>query len=320
MVAARDVLILAGGGGHTGYGYALAQRLYGRANLHFLVPEGDVLSRERLGRFGTVNFLLKPRDAKTPAREFIPKLAEAFFDSFKKVLGKFAVVVSTGSNFCLPPSFLAWLRGIPIINIESSVRFTKPSKTALLLQPFSAVTVLQWEEQKRLLKKGIVVGPLLPKPEVEPWNGGYILVTGGTLGHKQLFDAVSESELGNVVLQTGRVDPEPYRRRHPEWKILEYSARFYELVAGADVVVTHFGSTALEALVYRKPMVMVLNPEWKRTVGRSDAEIFAEKVNAVFVWDVKLESLLKAIEEAKRRSLPVFEDGAGKLAEMILRF
>lgn len=36
---AKNVLILAGGGGHTGYGYALAQRLYGKANLHFLVPE-----------------------------------------------------------------------------------------------------------------------------------------------------------------------------------------------------------------------------------------------------------------------------------------
>jgi UDP-N-acetylglucosamine:LPS N-acetylglucosamine transferase len=123
-----------------------------------------------------------------------------------------------------------------------------------------------------------------------------------------------------VVLQTGKVNPEPYRRRHPEWKILEYSTKFYELIAGAEVVVTHFGYTALEAVVYKKPMVMVLNPELKRTVGKSDAEIFAEKVNAVFIWDVKLEKLLKAIEEAKGRNLPVFEDGAEKLAEMILSF
>lgn len=316
----KNVMILAGGGGHTGYGYALAQRLYGRANLHFLAPEGDKLTEERLSKFGTVEFLPKPREAKTPTSEFIPKLARALIEAFQKIPKKFDIVVSTGSNFCIPPSFASWMKGTPLINIESSVRFTKASKTALLLQPFSAITALQWEEQKRLLKKGVVFGPLLPKPEIKPWNGGYILVTGGTLGHKQLFDTISESKLDNVVLQTGRVDPEPYRKRHPEWKIIRFSTKFYELVAGAEVVVTHFGSTVLEAVVYRKPMVMVLNPEWKRTVGKSDAQIFAEKVNAVFVWDVKLEHLLRAIEEAKHREFPILEDGSEKLADAILRF
>lgn len=312
------MLILAGGGGHTAYGYALAQRLYGRANLYFLVPEGDRLSYERLSKFGNVGFLLKPREAKTPTGEFIPRLVRAFIGAFNKVPGEFDVVVSTGSNFCIPPSLSAWIKGIPIINIESSVRFTKPSKTALLLQPFSALTALQWEEQKKMLKRGVVVGPFIPKPEIEPWDGGYILVTGGTLGHKQLFDVISKSKLENVVLQTGKVDPKPYKKRHPEWKIIRYSAKFYELVAGASVVVTHFGYTALEAVIYKKPIVIVLNPEWKRTVGKSDAEIFSEKINAVFVWDVKLENLLKAVEEAKSRSFPTFKDGAEKLTGMIL--
>ncbi len=313
------MLILAGGGGHTAYGYALAQRLYGRANLHILVPEGDKLSKERLSKFGTVDFLLKPREAKTPTSEFIPKLAKAFFEAFKKVPTEFDVVVSTGSNFCIPPSLFAWIKGIPIVNIESSVRFTKASKTALLLQPFSAITALHWEEQKKLLKKGTVVGPLIPKPEVEPWNGGYILVTGGTLGHKRLFDVIAESKLENVVLQTGTVDPEPYRRRHPEWKILEHSARFYELVAGADVVVTHFGATILEALVYRKPIVVVPNPEWTRTAGVEDAEHYAKKINAVMVSEITLENILSAIEEAKRREYPKLPDGSSNLAELILK-
>ncbi|MEM2703866.1 MAG: glycosyltransferase [Candidatus Bathyarchaeia archaeon] len=317
-MATKNVLILAGGGGHTAYGYALAQRLYGRANLYFLVPEGDRLSYERLSKFGNVGFLLKPREAKTPTGEFIPRLVRAFIGAFNKVPGEFDVVVSTGSNFCIPPSLSAWIKGIPIINIESSVRFTKPSKTALLLQPFSALTALQWEEQKKMLKRGVVVGPFIPKPEIEPWDGGYILVTGGTLGHKQLFDVISKSKLENVVLQTGKVDPKPYKKRHPEWKIIRYSAKFYELVAGASVVVTHFGYTALEAVIYKKPIVIVLNPEWKRTVGKSDAEIFSEKINAVFVWDVKLENLLKAVEEAKSRSFPTFKDGAEKLTGMIL--
>jgi len=316
----KKVLILAGGGGHTGYGYALAQRLCGRANLHFLVPEGDFLSQKRLSKFGCVDFLLKGRGAKTPTREFILNLMRAFLDSSKRVSREYDVVISTGSNFCIPPALFAWMKGVPLVNIESSVRFTKASKTARVLQPFSAITALHWKEQKKLLRKGIVFGPLLPKAEVEPWNGGYILVTGGTLGHKMLFDVVAESDLENVVLQTGKVNPEPYKEKHPEWKVILFSTKFHELVAGADIVITHFGSTALEAVVYKKPMVMVLNPEWKRTVGKSDAEFFAEKVNAAFIWDINLENLLKAIEEAKKKKAPVFANGAEKLAEVILEF
>jgi len=310
-------LILAGGGGHTGFGYALAQRLEDKASMLFFIPEGDILSYKRLSKFGKVDYLLKPRGAKTPTGEFAYNLARAFAISMKKVSRKFDVVVSTGSNFCIPPAFTAFSKRIHLINIEGAVRFTRASITARILQPFSAITALQWPEQKKLLK-GTVVGPLLHRPEIQPWNGGYILVTGGTLGHKLLFDAVNESDLKNVVLQTGEIDPEPYRKRHPEWKIMRYSSKFPEFLAGAEIIVTHFGSTALESVVYQKPAVMVLNPEWKRTVGKTDATIFAKKLGATILSDVTLESLIKAIEKAKNNKIPVLKDGAKVLADMIL--
>ncbi|MEM2768245.1 MAG: glycosyltransferase, partial [Candidatus Bathyarchaeia archaeon] len=168
------------------------------------------------------------------------------------------------------------------------------------------------------LKKGTVVGPLIPKPEVQPRNDGYILVTGGTLGHKQLFDVISESKLENVVLQTGKVDPEPYRKKHPEWRILTHSAKFHELVAGADVVVTHFGATILEALVYKKPTVVVPNPEWTRTAGIEDAKCYIKKVNAILVSEITLEKILEAIEKSKETLPPTLPDGAENLAKIIL--
>ena len=129
----KNVLILAGGGGHTGYGYALAQRLYGKASLYFLVPKGDSLSQKRLSKFGRVDVLIKPRGATTPTHEFIPKLAMAFAQSYNRISREYDVVVSTGSNFCIPPAFFAWMKGIPLVNIESSVRFIKASKTASIL-------------------------------------------------------------------------------------------------------------------------------------------------------------------------------------------
>jgi UDP-N-acetylglucosamine--N-acetylmuramyl-(pentapeptide) pyrophosphoryl-undecaprenol N-acetylglucosamine transferase len=315
---ALEILILAGGGGHTGYAYALAQELHGEASLSSLVPEGDKLSENRMNKFSEVDYLIKPRGPKTSTYEFTGRLAKAFARSIRKVPRKLHAVVSTGSNFCIPPALIAWLKGIPIINIESSVRFTKASKTAKILQPFSEITALQWEEQKKLLSDGVVVGPLLPRPEIEPWNGHYILITGGTYGHKMLFDIMKESRLANVVLQTGQVDPQPYIKAHPEWKIITLTENFHELVAGAEVVVTHFGSTILDSLVYEKPIVIVPNPEWTRTAGAEDAEYLARKVNAVLVSDITLENLLNAIASAKERDLPNLPRGAENLANRII--
>ena len=262
--------------------------------------------------------MVKPRGAKTPTNEFLYKLCQAFSSSRKKVTKDFDVVVSAGSNFCIPPAFAALSKKIKLVNIEGAVRFTRASLTARILQPFSAITALPWPEQKKLLK-GTVVGPLLHKQEIEPYNGGYILVTGGTLGHKALFDVVNESNLKNVVLQTGEVDPEPYMKRHSEWKIIRYSSKFAELLAGAELVVTHFGSTALETAVYNKPAVMVVNPEWTRTVGKTDAELFAKKVGVTILPRLSLDCLLESIEEAKKQKRPVLKDGAEALADIILK-
>jgi UDP-N-acetylglucosamine:LPS N-acetylglucosamine transferase len=237
--------------------------------------------------------------------------------SLKKVTKNFDTVVSTGSNFCILPAFIAFLKRIPIINLEAEARFSRASKTAQILQPFSMITALQWPEQEKILK-GKVVGPIFPKPEIKPWNGGYTLITSGTLGYKQLFDVLNMSNLENVVLQTGQVNPEPYRNQHPTWKVIEYSLKFSEIIAGAEVIVTHQGSVPLEATIYNKPSVIVHNPKLKRTFPRRDSEIFAKKVGAKILSDLTLENLLDAIKEAKKLKVPILQDGAKVLTDMIL--
>ena len=315
----KKVLILAGGGGHTGYGYALAQSLNGKASLSFLVPKGDALSHKRLSKFGKVGFLIKSRGARTPTSEFIPNLAMAFLHSYGHISREYDIVVSTGSNFCVPPAFFAWMKGIPLVNIESPVRFTQPSKSAHLLHSFSTVTAIHWDEQQRLFTGGVVVGPILPKPVIKIENKGYTLVAGGTYGHKLLFDAIADSTLRNVVLQTGRIDPTPYAGKHPDWKIVTLTERFDELLAGADVVVTHFGVTVLEAIVYGKPVVLVPNPEWTRTAGVEDAKYLARKLNAILVSEITTKTLLDAIDEARGRDVPSLPDGAKRLADIVLK-
>jgi UDP-N-acetylglucosamine--N-acetylmuramyl-(pentapeptide) pyrophosphoryl-undecaprenol N-acetylglucosamine transferase len=314
----KNVLILAAGGGHTGYAYALAEELYRKASLSFLVPHGDSLSAKRLNKFGQVRFLLKAREPKTPNHVFVVRFVKAFLESFKLDFRQFDVVVSAGSNFCIPPVIVAWMKGVPIVNIESPARFVKPSKSARVLQHFSKLTALHWEEQTNLLK-GVVVGPILPKPKVEPGNKGYILVSGGTYGHKRLFDTMAESSLHNIVLQTGKVNPTPYITSHPEWTVLTVTERFHEIIANAEVIVTQFGFSVLEALIYKKPVVVVLNPEWTRGASAEDAKQLAKKIKAVIVSEITVETLLKAIQEARKQEIPIFQDGAKNLANLILK-
>jgi UDP-N-acetylglucosamine:LPS N-acetylglucosamine transferase len=310
--------MLAGGGGHTGYGSALAEQLYKHVDLFFLIPEGDKISEKKLKKYGKVEYLVKPRGPKTSNAYFIPKLFKSFLYSTKYLQKDFDVIISTGSNFCFAPAVYSWFKGIPVVNIESPVRFTKPSLTAKYLQPLSEVTALHWPEQRRILN-GRVVGPILPKAEYPPWQGGYILVTGGTFGHKKLFDTINYSTRGNIVLQTGRVDPEPYAKSHSEWVIFRYSTEFQKILSGAEVVVTHFGSTVLEAYRYQKPTILVPNPEWTRTVGVEDAKILAKKVNATVIENINLEELEMAINEATKTRLPRYREGAKNLAEIILK-
>ena len=283
----KKVLILAGGGGHTSIALALAQALRGKAETSFLIPEKDRLSDELLSPYGPVKELIKGRYPQTSNLLFPFRLAASFYHSFPLINGDYDVVVSTGSNFCIPPALIAWLKSIPVINIESRVAITKPSKTARLLQHFSKKTLLQWEEQKKNLE-GVVTGPIFPEKRYEARDLGYVLVTGGTEGHKQLFDAVAELDLEKVVMQTGKVDPAPYREKHPNWTIIPYSTEFEKLVAESSIVITHQGGgTIFEALLYEKPLIIVFNPELTRTANTEDMLVLARKVEAPFLEVVR---------------------------------
>lgn len=317
-MAKKTALILAGGGGHTSIALAIAQILLGKVNMSFLAPERDWLSRKILTKYGKVENLAKLRDPLTPNYQMIVKFPMALMKSFQKVKN-YDLVVSCGSNFCIPPAMIARLRQIPVINIESRVAIRTPSKTARILHPISSLTVLQWEEQKRNLK-GTVTGPIFPRREFKPWNGGYILVTGGTEGHKQLFDALSDSAVHNIVLQTGKIDPGIYSKKHPEWKVFSISEKFQEILAGADIVITHQGGgTIFESILYEKPLIIVHNPDLKRTAGVEDIRILAMKANAIFLVKITTNRILHAIDEIKKYTSPKLTNGSGNFYEIVLK-
>ena len=313
----KKVLILAGGGGHTSIALALAQALRGKAETSFLIPEDDKLSRKLLSPFGSVEELIKGRYPKTSNILFPFRLLSAFWHAYPRVR-KYDVVVSTGSNFCIPPAIVAWIKGISVINIESRVAIIKPSKTANLLTHFSKQTLLQWDEQMKNLK-GVVTGPIFPEERYESKDLGYVLVTGGTEGHKQLFDAIAELNLPKVVLQTGKVDPKPYTAKHPNWAIIPYSNEFEKLVAESSIVITHQGGgTIFEAVLYGKPLIIVFNPELTRTADTEDMHLLAKKLNAPFLDHADSKTIESLILKIGKRENSHFENGRVKAAEIIL--
>ncbi len=313
------VLITASGGGHTGYAVALAQYLKNKTDITFIAPSQDHWTISKIEKYGEYIEILKGRGPRDSLYVFIPRLIRSFGQSLSKVKGDFDVLVSTGSNHSIPPAVIGKIKGVRLINIESCVRFTRASKSARILSKFSDMTVLQWEEQLDLFRDGQVVGPLYEKPSYEIRDKDYILVTGGTWGFKDLFDAISLAELDNVVMQTGRIDPEPYRRMHPDWTVFDFDPHLGKWIAGAYVVISHLGKTVIDAsLTYRKPVVIALNPEWTRTAGYEDARILAEKTNSILVESLNKKSIDEAIFQAKKKTLPIYKNGAEKLAQIIL--
>lgn len=310
------ILILAGGGGHTATARIIAEEMRGKVELHFLAPRDDPLT-PLLKEYGPVERMTRPRHPTTPTWKFMFRSIKAFHEALRIVPRDIDVAVSTGGNFCIPPALIAWMRGVLLVNIESRVRLTAPSRTAAVLQHFSELTALQWEEQTCFLR-GVVFGPLLPRPEFQPWDGGYILITGGTYGYRELFDVASASGLENIVLQTGRIDPDLYRTRHPDWKIFNYAPNFEELIAGAKVVVSPPGATPMEAAAYGKPIVIVGYPRWAKAAEPRDVELFAQKLDAPLLLEVTPEGLLEAVEEAKRSRGARLRSGSEALAKAIL--
>lgn len=312
------VILLAGGGGHTGYAYSLAQHLSGKCELESFYPYNDKLSFKRLSKYSDAKPLILPRGPKTGMGPFLMGLAKSFIDSSKLLKGRY-VIVSTGNNFCIPPSLISWTKSNPIVSLEASVRFVGPSKTANILKRFAKVTALHWEEQKKIFPKGEVFGPIIAEPAVKPYNGGYVLITGGTYGHSSLLQSLDSLDLENVVVQAGPHNLEKLKEKHPKWNIFGWSEKFHEILAGADVVVTASGSTVLEsAIVYKKPTIISYNPEWTRTAKYEDILMLSKKVNGVLLEKFTHQTLLDAIDKARNQKPPDLKSGAGNLAKRII--
>lgn len=316
-----EVAIVGGLGGHAGFAYAVAYYLSKRGvRPTIFVPRGHEWIRERLSRFGRVEEMTLPRSPGEPLLGTLPRWGRNLLESLVKVTGEYDAVLATGSNFSLIPGLTARVKGARLYSLESIDRIVDRGRTARLLYGFAHATFLHWPEQLKNYPRGLVVGPVYEPPTHEPYDGGYVLVTAGTLGNKELFDAIVETELENVVLQTGRVNPRPYIERRPSWRVFHYTPRFDEVLAGASVVVTQFPGTtsATAALAYGKPVILVPNRHVPLAASLANAPIYSRKIGALYVEKVTAAKLLDAIERARETRPPSLPNGAERIATILV--
>ncbi|MEM2316295.1 MAG: glycosyltransferase [Candidatus Nezhaarchaeales archaeon] len=317
----EKLLIVAGYGGHSGYAFAVAQELLklGFRDNVIVVAEGYDFLIEKFKELGDVYTQAVPRRAGEAIYRGLHRWIIAFYQSAKLLFKhRFKAAFLTGSNFSIPPSILSKIKLIPIYTIEAIEHFKKPSKAVKILESIGATVFLHWDEQLEIYPRGVVVGPVYEPPIYESKDGGYILVTTGTLGYKELFDAIEKLKLENVVLQTGDVDPERYLKKNPKWVVFNYTSDIHKWIANASLVITQQGLTAsIARLAYRKPTIIVWNPRVKLGATKQDVEIYAEKLEAPFLEAPELDAIRRAMEEAEPMKLKV-DNGSRRIAETFL--
>jgi len=229
------------------------------------------------------------------------------------------VAICTGHNHSIPPCIVSWLKGAKLVLIEDVYRISGGSRSIRILSPISTMVALHWPQQSHLYKRGIVVGPIYEEPKYKPWDGGYILVTTGSYGYERLFDIISElRHKWRIILQTGRINPNKYKTMGLE--AFRFDPDIDKWIAGASIVITHIGVTAINAaLGYGKPVIMVYNPKWIQAAPPQDAEIVAKMLNIVFLWRINRDILSKAIEEAFFKKPPRIPSSSKRLASLILK-
>ncbi|AEE94365.1 UDP-N-acetylglucosamine, MurG, LPS N-acetylglucosamine transferase [Acidianus hospitalis W1] len=308
-----DILIIASGGGHTGFARAIAEYLPYKAD--FIIPKGDEMSKKMISQFA--DKIYEVEKFRSPSGNLsLSSFLLSMIHSAK--IRKYKKVIATGSNHSIFPSFFQFVKSSNIYVIESQDRIVTKGKAVNIISKYSKHVFLHWKEQEKLYKNGIVVGPIVERPKYTPSDEGYILVTTGSEGFERLFDILYSLDIDNVVLQTGKVNKK-YEKKG--WKVFSFDPDIERYIAKAKLVITHQGKTAMEAVVmYKKPTIIVYNKDWKYAATFEDSKLYAEILGTVFLndpsnWSTK-DEILKYIENPKQPK--VYTPGTERLVSVVL--
>jgi len=326
----EGITLFASGGGHTAYAIAIGERLVDkgyRGKLTYVVPRGDKWSIDRIRlRIRNVELIeiTKPLNPLEPYTTLFKRLSNAFIDSLNNIFRE-SIIICTGSNHNLFPILLSRYLGgnTNIYCVEDVFRIWNRSRTIDIIYKTTRSTVfLQWVEQRKLYEvNGLYMGVVFEKPIYVSRDEGYILVTTGTIGNRYLFKLLYRSGLRNLLIQTGWVNPSLLTNNVLGWKAFRYEPDLDKLIANASLVIASPGITAINvAQAYRKPMIMVYNPDIVLGAGFDEIKFVADQMGVPFIDPRNMEpSYFKKLVEETLDSKPrLVRDGASHIADYLL--
>ncbi len=158
----RKVLVVLGMGGHTAQILRLIDLLGEKYDYEYIIGHDDRTSSAKIKFKGNVHTMRNPRLMEDKSllkvtKNMVPSTVQAF-----KILRKVKpdAVLSAGPALTIPLFWLAKLKGIKTMFVESWVRVHHKSLTGKLVYPVSDLFIVQWESMKKVYPKAVYAGRL----------------------------------------------------------------------------------------------------------------------------------------------------------------
>lgn len=141
-------------------------------------PGGHLLQmmalREAWGEFSRVWVTAAASDAKSlladervvtaygPAHRSPKKLVQNLVLAWRVISSvQPRIVLSTGAAIAVPFVWVARLRGVEVVHVESLTRIHRPSLSGRLIAPAATVTYVQWPELRPAMRRANYAGAVL---------------------------------------------------------------------------------------------------------------------------------------------------------------
>lgn len=285
--------ILAGGGGHSALAEIICEILKDFTKTIF-IPEKDAISKMKLEKYGKIKELPKFIEALKGIN--VKNFLKSFFKSL--MIQKLDVIISTGSNFCIFPSFFSKMKGTKLVNLEVPDRIFSPSITPKILDLIANITIVHWEEQVRNFRKSRLMGPLIYPEKSSTKKEKKIIIFTGTLFFEKILEDIKQIASNfpgyKFIIKSKKILPTPKNVIFLTKTLSEKEVD--NLLAKASLVVSHPGYTMFKAISYKTPVLLYFPKEYRKHT-KKDIEFLCKKFN--LEWFDRLSS--EKIERSLRR-------------------
>lgn len=158
----KKVLVVLGMGGHTAQILRLVELMGPEYEYEYVLGHDDQTSSAKIKHPGKIHTMRNPRLMADNS------LIKVFFNMIPSTLHAYRIlrktkpyaVLSAGPALAIPLFWLAKMKGIRTIFVESWVRVHHRSLAGRLVYPVSDLFIVQWESMKKVYPKAAYTGRL----------------------------------------------------------------------------------------------------------------------------------------------------------------